>query len=110
MAVCLRAAWRYVKHLQNTIEALKREIIRNLRVTNTAKLSRAPAHASPSPSKSWHAKRQEHRTHHKGFNAIALSVRSPRTIDLFNRPNLDDAVAVQRVEPDCLGVDDDFTQ
>ena len=29
MAVCLRAAWRYVKHLQDTIEALKREIARN---------------------------------------------------------------------------------
>ena len=29
MAVCLRAAWRYVKHLQDTIEALKRAIVRN---------------------------------------------------------------------------------
>jgi hypothetical protein len=30
-------------------------------------------------------------------------------VDQLNRPNFDDAVAVQRVEPGCLGIDDDFT-
>jgi hypothetical protein len=32
-----------------------------------------------------------------------------RTVELLNRPNLDDAMAVQRVEASYLGVDDDFT-
>jgi hypothetical protein len=62
-----------VEHLQDTIEALKREIVRNPRATNTEKLSRAPASASPSPNKSSHVKRQEHRTHHRGSDTIALS-------------------------------------
>jgi len=57
-----------VEHLQDTIEALKREIVRNPRVTNTARLSRAPANASISPSKFWREKRREHRTHYKGSN------------------------------------------
>jgi len=30
-------------------------------------------------------------------------------IEKLNRPNLEDAMAFQRVEPDCLGVDDYFT-
>jgi hypothetical protein len=30
-------------------------------------------------------------------------------VDQLNRPYLDDAVAVQWVEPGCLGIDDDFT-
>jgi hypothetical protein len=41
-----------VEHLQDTIEALKRESSAIPRVTNTAKLSRAPGNDSPSPSKS----------------------------------------------------------
>jgi hypothetical protein len=31
-------------------------------------------------------------------------VASWATVDKLNRPNLDDTMAVQRVEPDCLGV------
>jgi hypothetical protein len=31
-------------------------------------------------------------------------------INKFNCPNLDHAMAAQRVEPGCLGVDDDFTR
>ena len=30
-------------------------------------------------------------------------------VDKLNRPNLDDAMAVERVKAGCLGVDDDFT-
>ena len=42
-----------VEHLQDTIEALKLAIVRATpRVTKTARLSRAPANASLSPSKS----------------------------------------------------------
>ena len=33
-----------------------------------------------------------------------------RAVDQLNRPNLDDAVAVQRIEPGCLGIDHDFTR
>jgi hypothetical protein len=33
-----------------------------------------------------------------------------RAVDQLNRSNLDDAVAVQRVEPGCLGIDHDFTR
>jgi hypothetical protein len=40
-----------VEHLQDTTEALKRAIARNPKSDNTAKRSRAPANASPSPSK-----------------------------------------------------------
>jgi len=42
-----------VEHLQDTIEALKRELPAIARATNTAKLSRAPTNASISPSKFW---------------------------------------------------------
>jgi len=41
-----------VERLQDTIEALKREIARNRKSDEYRKPSRAPRHASPSPSKS----------------------------------------------------------
>jgi hypothetical protein len=41
-----------VEQLQDTIEALKREIVRNPKSDDTARLSRVPANASLSPSKS----------------------------------------------------------
>ena len=41
-----------VEHLQHTIEALKREIVRNPKSDEYRKLSRVPANASLSPSKS----------------------------------------------------------
>jgi hypothetical protein len=64
-----------VEHLQDTIEALKREIVRNPQSMNTRRLLRVPANASPSPNRSWHARRQERRTAHEGADTVAMSVK-----------------------------------
>jgi hypothetical protein len=53
-----------VEHLQDTIEALKREIAPNRKSDEYRKALKDTANASQSPSKSWHVKRQEHRNHH----------------------------------------------
>jgi hypothetical protein len=67
-----------VEHLQDAIEALKREIAAIPRVTNTARLSRAPANASPSPSKSWHRLKQGAKI---GGDSLARQVRGAPGVD-----------------------------
>jgi hypothetical protein len=44
-----------------------------------------------------------------GAQVAVERVASWATVDTLNRPNLDDAVAVQRVQAGSLGIDDDFT-
>ena len=60
-----------VEHLQDTIEALKREIVRNPKSHEYSKALKASANVSPSPSKFWRVKRQECRTRHRGSNALS---------------------------------------
>ena len=73
-----------VEHLQDTLEALKRAIVRNPKSDEYRKALKGTGERLTVANKSWHVKRQEHRTHHKGSNAIAMLTRSESRTTVYD--------------------------
>ena len=61
-----------VERLQDTIEALKLAIVRNPKSDEYRKALKGTRERLNIAKQIWRAKRQEHRSHHKGSHAIAL--------------------------------------